>query len=468
MKKGLISLLILCVYLCNGDQSITILGSGYVGLVTGTCLAELGNTVICADVDTKKIDSLNKGIVPIYEPYLEAYIRHNTQAHRLQFTADIDYAIQQAEIIFITVGTPVDSEGEVKLCYIHSALLSIIRVLKTNPSTRKFIVVKSTVPITTNQYIEELFTSHNISKNQYALISNPEFLREGQAISDFFYPDRIVLGSHSPEAIRCLRHLHQPIIENGVPVIVTDPTTAEAIKFASNAFLALKIAFINECANLCDVTDATISVLAKALGLDTRIGPDFLNPGPGFGGSCFPKDLKMLLQSAKKYDVSFHTIAASLKANEIQKHKAVKKLNQLLNHSIEGKTIALLGLSFKANTDDVRDSPALTILEDLLNSNAYIQAYDPMAAQNAQSLFPENNSLKYAASMQEAVKNADALIIATEWEEFKKMHLDQIAPLMLQQNIIDMRNLLSVEQARKYGFNYISMGNGSYFIELSH
>lgn len=434
----------------NEKPKITIIGTGYVGLVTGTCLAEVGNSVLCADINTQKINSLIQGIMPIYENGLEPLVKKHSLSERLSFTSDVPAAIAQADIIFIAVDTPMSESGAANL----SALRRVIDTIAAHINHYKVIVTKSTVPVGTSLWIKDLLeTEYNIPSDMFDVVSNPEFLREGSAVQDFLHPDRIVIGTDSDTARLYMTTIYQSFIAAHVPIIWTNIATAESIKYASNAFLALKISFINEMANFCDAMGADIQDIACAMGLDKRISPQFLKPGPGFGGSCFPKDSAALLHMAHQKNLSFFTIEAAINANILQKHKPVQKLLKIISN-LEGKTIAILGLAFKANTDDIRYSPAITVIEDLIERGAQVQAYDPIAMENMRLVFP---NLTYCASIDEAVSHVDAAIIVTEWNEFKEMDIAHIGQLMNSRIIIDARNILDKQtlQNNKFVFDYI-------------
>lgn len=430
--------------------TIAIIGTGYVGLVTGACLAEKGNSVICADINTAKINGLSQGIIPIHEDGLEHLVRKHSASGYLSFTNNVSHAIKQAHVIFIAVDTPMGENGAADL----TAIGRVIGTIAENITDYKIIVTKSTVPIGTSSWIRYLLENdYNISSDMFDIVSNPEFLREGSAVQDFLYPDRIVIGTNSDIARAYMATIYQPFIADEVPFVWTNIVTAESIKYASNAFLALKISFINEMANLCDAMGADIEDIAYAMGLDKRISPLFLKAGPGFGGSCFPKDSAALLYMAQQKNMPFFTIEAAIHANNLQKHKPVQKLLKIMP-LLEGKTIALLGLAFKANTDDVRYSPAITMIEDLLEQGAQLKLYDPAAMENMRALFPD---LTYCTSIYETVTYADAVIIATEWDEFKKIDIAYLGQLMNNRVIIDSRNILDKQtlQNNNFIFDYI-------------
>ncbi len=430
---------------------ITILGTGYVGLVTGTCLADFGHTVFCVDTDTTKIGALNNNIIPIYEPGLKEIVVKNVEQKRLFFTTDIDYALAVADCIFIAVGTPMAADGCADLAALHHAFSMIIPHL----DRYKLICIKSTVPIGTGEKFLRLLENSDIDKKLYDIVSNPEFLREGSAIWDFMNPDRIIIGTQSVNARNLMQKIYEPLLNKKVPCLYTSLIAAETIKYASNAFLATKLSFVNEIACLCDKTGADVLDVVQGMGLDPRIGNSFLKPGPGFGGSCFPKDCYALIKMGDICGVCFNVVAAALQTNEEQKKKPVQKLCKLLNNNVQDKKIAVLGLAFKNNTDDVRYSPAITTIELLLEKGATINAYDPVANVSMQKLFPQ---IAYASSIDQAVSNADGIIIMTEWDEFKNMDLERVGLLLKNRVLVDTRNLLDPSELKQHGFVYSLMG----------
>lgn len=433
---------------------ITVIGTGYVGLVTGVGLAECGNTVICVDIDSDKINTLNNGIIPIYEPGLAELITKNVQQGRLSFSDNVTQAMCDAFIIVIAVGTPMDDDGSADL----RALFSVIKTIATTIHSHKIIVTKSTVPVGTGAAIRQLLEQkYAIDGTLFDLVSNPEFLREGSAVKDFLEPDRIVIGAESSYAFSIICDIYQSILSKGVPYVLTNIPTAEIIKYASNAFLATKLSFINEIANLCDATGGHIKTVSRAMGLDHRISPQFLKPGPGYGGSCFPKDTQALVYMSQHYGVAMNTVQGAITTNHTQHYVPVKKLSALMNHDLKNKTIAVLGLAFKANTDDIRYSPAITTIEQLLEAGANIKAYDPQAMHNMKILFP---NITYCQSLYETITDADALIIMTEWDEFKNINLAHAAHIMRGHYIVDARNLLDFHILKSYGFIYDGIGQG--------
>jgi len=440
----------------HSQNTIAVIGTGYVGLVSGACLAEIGNFVICADIDSEKIKGLQEGIIPIYEQGLTEIVARNVEAKRLAFTDNIALAIKNANIIFITVGTPMSDDGSADLSYIDS----VISIIAKNINSHKIIVTKSTVPVGTGKKIRStLENEFNIDPTLFSLASNPEFLREGLAIYDFLHPDRIVLGTDSDKALIALCDIYEQLISTGTPHVLTDISTAEMIKYASNSFLAVKISFINEIANLCDKTNANAKVVAEAMGLDRRIGPLFLMPGPGFGGSCFPKDSQALIYTAKQHNLNFHTVQAAIDANKLQQQKPVEKLVTLMQKKgeqiIAGKIVAVLGLAFKAHTDDVRYSPAITTIQMLLEKGATVKAYDPIAMPNMKYIFPD---IIYGNTLYETIQDVDAIIILTEWDEIKNMNFARVKDLVKQAIIVDARNVIDPEILKQLGFMCDNIG----------
>jgi UDPglucose 6-dehydrogenase len=463
MKSRLISLLLLCCTLSsnshakiirsvNHNLTIAVVGTGYVGLVTGAGLAEAGNKVICADVDSKKIEMLQKGIIPIYEPGLKELVDSNVTSGLITFTTDVADAIAQAQVIVIGVGTPMNENGSANLTYIESVLNTTASAI----NGFKVIVTKSTVPVGTGAWIRSYLESKGVPSTLFSLVSNPEFLREGNAVGDFLHPDRIVLGTESSQGLELMKEVYKTFVNNGTHIIYTTIPTSETIKYASNAFLAVKLSYINEIANLCDATGADIKTVAVAMGLDKRISPLFLNPGPGFGGSCFPKDSQALLYMADQKHMQMPVVQASITTNEMQKTKPAEKLLALLNNDIHNKKIAILGLAFKANTDDIRYSPAISTIEILLERGAIIKAFDPAAMDNMKAILPQ---ITYCNSTYETVNQADAVIIMTEWNEFKNIDLQLLSDLVTSKVIVDSRNVLNISKLKELGFIFDTMGH---------
>ena len=431
-------------------RKIAIIGTGYVGLVSGAGISEFGHNVICVDIDKKKIDLLNTGNIPIYERGLKSIIERNRVAGRLQFSSDVTRAIEVSDIIFIAVGTPQGKNNEVDLRVVESVAHSIGKHL----NGYKIICTKSTVPVGTGKKIESIIQTKNNSA-EFDYVSNPEFLREGTAIKDFLHPNRVVIGARSDKAINIMRDIYRPLYINETPILVTNIETAEMIKYASNAFLALKISYINEIANLCEVVGADIHEVAKAMGQDGRISSKFLHPGPGFGGSCFPKDTQALATIGQINNTPLNTIEAAIKTNKRQKLRMVNKLDRLMNYEMKGKTIAVLGLAFKQHTDDVRDAASKVIVPELIKKGATIHAYDPIAMDNFKIYHSEIN---YFDNWQEAVNGADALIILTEWNEFRGMDLERLKTLLKTPIVLDTKNILSMQQLELLGFTFDNIG----------
>jgi UDPglucose 6-dehydrogenase len=457
-KKWMLGLLMLfpCCLIAQSDTVVTIIGTGYVGLVSGACLAEIGNSVICADIDSHKIELLRSRIMPIYELGLDELVERNVESGRLIFTDDVAEAIALGDIIIIAVGTPMGDDGSADLSYIHE----VIRMIAENITSYKIIVTKSTVPVGTGKKIRAILEEDfGIDPSLFSIVSNPEFLREGLAINDFLYPDRLVIGTDSDSALIALCEVYETLITGGTPYVLTDVQTAEMIKYASNAFLSVKISYINQIANLCDATDADVKTVAYAMGLDHRISPAFLNPGPGFGGSCFPKDSKAIVYIAGQHNLPFHMVQAALDANELQQMKPVEKLQALvqreLGEDLAGKRVAVLGLAFKANTDDVRYSPSIKTIELLQQQGAEVRAYDPIAIDNMRKIFPE---LDYFNSPYDAAVDADAVIIMTDWDHIKQIDFARLKRVMRNHIIVDARNIINPETLKHLGFACDAIG----------
>jgi UDPglucose 6-dehydrogenase len=430
---------------------ITIIGTGYVGLVTGACFAEFGVFVTCVDKDKNKIEKLKKGIIPFYEPNLEDLVKRNTKEGRLKFTTKIDKAVDESLVIFIAVGTPPRGDGSANLEYVEEVAKEIAKNMKSY----KVIVTKSTVPVGTGIKIKDLINKYLERPVNFDIVSNPEFLREGSAVEDFMRPNRVVIGAESEQAIAIMKDLYRPLYLLETPFVITDIPTAELIKYATNSFLATKISFINELSALCEVVGANINVVAKAMGLDGRIGPKFLHPGIGFGGSCLPKDTKALVKIAEEKGVQLGIVRASIEANERQKERLTKKIIDAFEAKIEGKTIGILGLSFKPNTDDIREAPSLFIIQRLLQEKALIKVYDPAAMENTKQVYPH---LIYCVDAYSAAENTDALVIVTEWNQFRNLDLLKIKKSMKGNLFFDFRNIYEPEKVKKIGFKYYSVG----------
>ena len=431
-------------------SKICVIGTGYVGLVTGTCFADLGNEVMCLDVDQNRVDKLKNGIMPIYEPGLQQMVIHNFEAGRLSFTTDYKTAVEQASIAFIAVGTPSGVDGEADLQYVRAAAEGIADYAKESI----IVVNKSTVPVGTGDWVADVIKRRREGKPlEFSVVSNPEFLREGSAINDFMVPDRVVLGSTNKEAANQVAQLYAIL---RCPVLITDLRTAEMIKYASNAFLATRISFINEIANMCEELGADVEEVAKGMGQDKRIGSHFLDAGLGWGGSCFPKDVKALAHMAVLHGTHPQLLQAVMEINRNQRRRAIVKLRKSLG-SLDQKTIGILGISFKPNTDDIRDAPAIEIIHLLQNEGASIKAYDPEALDNAAS---QLKNVTLCKNPYEAIEGCDALVLATEWNEFKQLDFERVKKLMLQPIILDGRNLWDPERLIALGFTYFGVGRG--------
>ncbi|MBN1913362.1 MAG: UDP-glucose/GDP-mannose dehydrogenase family protein [Candidatus Omnitrophica bacterium] len=431
-------------------MNISIIGSGYVGLVTGACFSELGNNVICVDNDTKKITQLKKGLVPIYEPGLEELISNNLKKKRLKFISSIKEAVYASEVIFIAVGTPSLENGEADLTGIEN----VARNIAINMAGYRLIVEKSTVPVETGKWVKHTIQTYIKRKIRFDVASNPEFLREGQAIHDFMHPDRIVVGVESAKAKEALTNLYKPI---GAPLVVTDIESAELIKHASNSFLATKISFINAISRICEKTGADVTEVSRGMGLDKRIGPGFLNAGIGYGGSCFPKDLDAFITIAEKTGYDFTLLKSVREINQQQRLFFINKIKDAL-WIVKDKTIGILGLSFKPNTDDIRNAPALDIIYALQKEGAKIKLYDPSSMKKTKGLLA---GVKFCRDPYEACRGSDCLLILTEWDEFKELDFNKIKKSLKRSLIIDGRNLYDGQKLKKSGFNYISIGKKS-------
>jgi len=428
-------------------MKITIVGSGYVGLTTGACLSELGNDVICVDIDEEKIKKLNSDIMPIYEPGVEELAKRNRKEKRLVFTTDLKDAIKQSEIIFICVGTPPKENGDADLSYVENVARTIADVM----DSYKLIVDKSTVPVQTGEKVARTIKSYNRHKVEFDVISNPEFLREGSAVNDFMHPDRIVIGCESEKAKDIMGKLYAPLKS---PILYTDIKSAEIIKHASNSFLATKISFINAVANICELAGADVEKVAEGMGMDKRIGRQFLNAGIGYGGFCFPKDAEAFIRIAEKLGYDFRLLKATQEINQLQKEHFVKKIEKAL-WVVKSKNIGVLGLAFKPNTDDMRFAPSVDIIKALQKEGAKIKAYDPEAMEKSKHIL---ENVEYCDNPYDAAKDADALLILTEWNEFKELDMNKIKSLMRHHLVLDGRNIYNPEDMKKEGFTYISIG----------
>jgi len=423
-----------------------------VGLVTGACLADFGMQVACVDKDAAKIESLNRCEIPIFEPGLTTLVRKNMEAGRLRFTTDLNPEIAAAQAVFIAVGTPPRPDGSADLVYVRE----VARSIAENLNGYKVIVTKSTVPIGTGRIIEEIVAAGS-GGHPFSVVSNPEFLREGSAIEDFMRPDRVVVGSWDERATEIMLAIYSPLRVADVPFVLTTVESAELIKYASNSFLATKISFINEVAHLCEKLDADVEVVARGMGLDSRIGPKFLHPGPGFGGSCFPKDSSAIVQIARDQGLTFEIMEAVLSVNAATKKRMVEKIDQAF-YGLEGKKVAVLGLSFKPETDDIRESPALEIIGGLLSRGADVKAFDPEAMEACRGLWPQ---VKLAGDPYEAAENADGVVIVTEWNQFRALELRRLHKLVKTPLVVDLRNIYDPARMAAAGFRYVSIGRPS-------
>ena len=433
-------------------MNVVMIGSGYVGLVSGACFAEFGADVTCVDVDQKKIDQLNNGGIPIYEPGLDDLVARNREAGRLSFTTDLASAVSSADLIFIAVGTPTRrGDGHADLKYVYTAAKDIAPHLKDYT----VIVDKSTVPVGTARQVHRIIKEEN-PQADFDVASNPEFLREGAAISDFMRPDRVVLGLESERAEKRLRQLYAPINLIEAPILVTNLESAELTKYAANAFLATKISFINEISQLCEKVGADVHAVAKGMGLDGRIGKKFLHAGPGYGGSCFPKDTLALIRIAQEHGAHSRIVEAVVEVNAAQKARMVSKIREALGGSEAGKHIAVLGLTFKPETDDMRDAPSLAILPALVDKGAKITAHDPQGIEEAKGQLPE--AIEYIEDMYEVVKGADAVVLMTEWNQYRGLDLDRVRKMMSGDVFVDLRNVYEADRMKAHGFKYTCIG----------
>ena len=432
---------------------IAMIGTGYVGLVSGACLADFGHKVTCVDKDARKIEGLDAGVMPIWEPGLEALVKANVERGRLSFTTDVSRGVEGAEAVFIAVGTPARrGDGHADLTYVFEAVRELAKMVK--PGT--VLVTKSTVPVGTGDKIVAILDEEGAEGISVA--SNPEFLREGAAIRDFKIPDRIVVGAEDERAREVLREIYRPLFLNQAPILFTGRRTAELIKYAANAFLATKISFINEIANLCEAVDADVQDVARGIGLDNRIGPKFLHAGPGYGGSCFPKDTLALLQTAELVGVEQQIISAVVKVNDERKAAMADRVARALGGSVAGKRIGLLGLAFKPNTDDMREAPSIPLAATLIERGASVIAFDPVAREQAETVL---TGVDYAADAYSAADGADAVVIVTEWDEFRALDLETLASRMRGQTLVDLRNVWDPHEAERAGFTYFGVGRGT-------
>lgn len=430
---------------------IALIGTGYVGLVSGACFSEFGTDVVCVDKDAGKIERLLEGIMPIYEPGLDALVAKNVAAGRLSFTTDLEEAVKGADVVFIAVGTPTTKDdGHADLSYVYAAAAEIGHAI----DDYTVVVTKSTVPVGTGREVHRIISEIR-DPGEFDVASNPEFLREGSAIEDFMRPDRVVIGTDSERASEVLKQLYRPLFLMETPILYTKIETAELIKYAANTFLAAKITFINEVANLCEKVGANVQEVARGIGLDGRIGSKFLHAGPGYGGSCFPKDTLALVQTARDYDAPLHIIEAVVKVNEDRKRQMADKIIAGCGGSVDGKTIAVLGLTFKPNTDDMRDSPSLSIVPALQAAGASIRAFDPQGMAEAKEMLP---GVTFCDDSYATMEGADALAIVTEWNEFRLLDLERVKGLLAAPLMIDLRNIYKPDEIIKAGFDYHSVG----------
>lgn len=430
---------------------IAIIGTGYVGLVTGACFAEFGVFVTCVDKDQEKIEKLKKGIIPFYEPGLDDIVKRNLKEDRLKFTTQIDEAVNEALVIFIAVGTPPRGDGSANLEYVKEVAKEIAK----NMTSYKVIVTKSTVPVGTGAKIKEIIKQNLEKPVEFDIVSNPEFLREGSAVEDFIRPNRVVIGAESEQAIAIMKDLYKPLYLIETPFVITDIPTSELIKYATNSFLATKISFINEISALCEAVGANVNTVAKAMGLDGRIGPKFLHAGIGFGGSCLPKDTMAIVKIAEEKGVKLNIVKAAIEANQRQRERLTEKIINAFNNNIDGKVISILGLSFKPNTDDIREAPAIYIIQTLQKKKAIIKVYDPAAMENTKNIFPE---IVYCSDAYSVAKNADALVVITEWNQFRNLDLEKLKTLMKGDLFFDFRNIYDPQRVKQSGFKYFGVG----------
>lgn len=431
-------------------MKLAIVGTGYVGLVTGTCLADTGNNVICVDIDKEKVEKLKKNVMPIYEPDLETIFERNVQEGRLEFTTDLKYAADNADIIFLALPTPPGEDGSADLSYILGVADDLGKIIKDY----KIIINKSTVPVGTADLVRDAISKN--AKTDFDVVSNPEFLREGLAVDDFMKPDRIVIGTKSQKARKTLEELFAPFVRQGNPIVFMDERSSELTKYASNSYLATRITFMNEIANICELIGADVDLVRIGMGNDTRIGKRFLFPGIGYGGSCFPKDVSALHKSAKSYGYDFDILESVMKVNEEQKTIIVPKIKNFFNNDLKGKKFALWGLAFKPDTDDIREAPSLYIIDKLLAEGATISVYDPEAMDNVKKIL--GDKIEYCKNHYDALKDADALVIATEWSVFRTPDFEKAAKNMKAKVIFDGRNLYDLKHMEELGFYYSSIG----------
>jgi len=434
---------------------ICVVGTGYVGLVTGACLADFGMSVTCVDNDGAKIAKLMNGEIPIYEPGLEALVEKNAKAGRLHFSTDLAPAVQNALAIFIAVGTPPKEDGSADLSYV----VQVANSVADNLTGYKVVVTKSTVPIGTGHMVEKIIAERTNGSHPFSVVSNPEFLREGSAIEDFMRPDRVVIGARDPQAIAIMKDIYSPLYLIETPFVITNVESSELIKYASNAFLATKITFINEVADLCERLGADVHHVAKGMGLDKRIGPKFLHPGPGYGGSCFPKDTQALTEIARGAGSPFEIVEAVVQVNERIKTGLIDRVRKAVGENLAGKVVAILGLSFKPETDDMRESASIPLTRALVADGATVRAFDPEAMENAKQLLPRE--VEYCSQSYETAEGADVLVILTEWNQFRSLDMARIRSVMRRPVVVDLRNVCQVDKMEELGIEYHGLGRAA-------
>ncbi len=433
-------------------MKIAVMGAGYVGLVTGACLANLGNDVICVDIDDEKISNLRKGVIPFFEPGLRDLVEMNLAQRRLMFTTDSELAIRNSDVIFVAVGTPSDKDGKADISAVFAAAEHIARYM----DSYKVIIVKSTVPVGTCHKLKEFIRQKQKKPVEFDVVSNPEFLREGEAVNDFMIPDRVVVGAGNGKAKEVMLSIYKPIERTGKPILVTDVKSSELIKYANNAMLAARISFMNELSHLCEAVGADVKVVAKGIGLDGRIGPRFLQAGIGYGGSCFPKDVRALVQMMKEHGCNPQLMEAIDFVNELQKLSIIPKIRKLF-HDLKGKKVTVWGLSFKPKTDDMRDAPSIVIINELQKLGAEVHAFDPVSERNARHVLSD---VHYADTPFGALEGSHCLVIVTEWDLFRELDKNRMKLLMAEPNIVDGRNIYEPAEMRSLGFNYVGVGRG--------
>lgn len=433
-------------------MKVCVVGTGYVGLVTGTCFSEFGVKTVCADIDKSKIEMLNDGEIPIYEPGLKELVDKNVREGRLEFTTNIGQAIRDSLVIFIAVGTPPREDGTADLVYVDN----VAREIAENLNGYKVIVTKSTVPVGTGEHIRNIINEHKKDGTEFDVVSNPEFLREGSAINDFMRPDRVVIGANSERATEIMKELYRPLFLIETPFVITNVETSEMIKYASNAFLAVKISYINEIADLCERTGADVHKVAKAMGLDGRISPKFLHPGPGYGGSCFPKDTRAITHVAREHGMDLEVINSAISVNVRRPGLMTEKILDIFEGDVKGKTIGFLGLAFKPNTDDMREAPSVPIIKQLLEKGAIIKAFDPASMKEAKKDL--GDTITYCNETYETIEGCDGIVIVTEWPQFRNLDLNKMKSLLKAPVVIDLRNVYQPKRMVEEGFKYVSVG----------